>query len=178
LGSTIDRRLRLNNDGGPDDAVCSVGGRSGTATAGYRDSDTTRPFAKYFRDCTEPIQEHVRYVLLGGMSPPEYGYDIDDAARMSGQPGHQRMETGWTRLDNGVTLICCRTEMAAVTAAMWDWWFGWFGVDTARYKLWYPDAHLYSGLGYDRSGERSTALWSGRDGVSLPALRTAVQGVQ
>jgi hypothetical protein len=29
-----------------------------------------------------PFQAHVREALLGCMAPPEYGYDIDDAARM------------------------------------------------------------------------------------------------
>ncbi len=104
---------------------------------------------------TEPIQAHVRDALLGGMAPPEHGYDMDDAARMLARPGYHHMETGWTRLDNGVTAIACRTDMPGVTAAMWDWWFGWHGGDSARYKLWCPDAHQFSAVGDDRSADRS-----------------------
>jgi hypothetical protein len=124
---------------------------------GYRDSDMARPFAKYFRFDTEPIQAQVRDALLGGKAPPEYGYDIDDAVRMLARPGYHHMETGWTRLDNGVVVVSCHTDMPGVSAAMWDWWFGWFGTDTARYKLWYPDAHLYSAVAEDRSRNRSLA---------------------
>jgi hypothetical protein len=122
---------------------------------GYRENDAARPFAKYFRDENEPIQAHVREALLGGMAPPEYGYDIDDAARMLARPGYHHMETGWTRRDNGVTAIACRTDMPGVTAAMWDWWFGWLGGDTARYKLWCPDSHQFIAVGEDRNGDRS-----------------------
>lgn len=64
------------------------------------------------------------------------------------------METGWTRLDNGVTAIACLTDMPGVTAAMWDWWFGWHGRQTARYKLWHPDSHQFSALGEDRGEDR------------------------
>ncbi|MGL4379636.1 MAG: DAPG hydrolase family protein [Vibrio sp.] len=41
--------------------------------------------------------------------------------------------------------------MPGVTGEMWDWWFGWHGTETARYKLWHPDAHLYSAMGENRS---------------------------
>jgi hypothetical protein len=45
--------------------------------------------------------------------------------------------------------------MPGVTGEMWDWWFGWHGTETARYKLWHPDAHYFSALGEDRSADRS-----------------------
>jgi hypothetical protein len=45
--------------------------------------------------------------------------------------------------------------MPGVTAAMWDWWFGWLGGDSSRYKLWCPDAHQFIAVGDDRSGDRS-----------------------
>jgi hypothetical protein len=122
---------------------------------GYRDSDAARPFAKYYRDKTEPIQTHVHDALLAGMAPAEHGYDVDDAARMLARPGYHHMETGWTRLDNGVTAIACHTDMPGVTAAMWDWWFGWLGGDSARYKLWHPEAHQFIAVGDDRSRDRS-----------------------
>jgi hypothetical protein len=49
----------------------------------------------------------------------------------------------------------CRTDMPGVTAAMWDWWFGWLGGDSSRYKLWCPDAHQFIAVGDDRIGDRS-----------------------
>ncbi|MFF7565629.1 DAPG hydrolase family protein [Streptomyces pseudovenezuelae] len=41
------------------------------------------------------------------------------------------------------------------TAERWDWWFGWHSTDSARYKLWYPDAHRFSAVGEDRSADRT-----------------------
>ncbi|HEX4249004.1 MAG TPA: hypothetical protein VH008_14170 [Pseudonocardia sp.] len=122
---------------------------------GYREPERALPFAHFFRDEVRPLQEHAREALLGGKAPSEFGYDIDDAARILARPGYHKMETGWTRLDNGVTAIACLTDMPGVTAAMWDWWFGWHGRESARYKLWHPDSHQFSALGEDRGADRS-----------------------
>ncbi|WP_436761594.1 DAPG hydrolase family protein [Streptosporangium sp. V21-05] len=125
-----------------------------TRYLGYRRSEEAAPYAKYFRADTLPVQEHVREALLGGMAPTEYAYGIQDAARIMSRPGHHKMETGWTRVPGGY-LIAVLTDMPGVTAEMWDWWFGWHSAESARYKLWYPDAHQFSALGEDRSADRT-----------------------
>jgi len=122
---------------------------------GYREDDYRKPYAKYFKTDTLPVQDHVREALLSGMAPTEYGYDLDDAARMLERPGYHKMETGWTRMENGTTVISVLTPMAGVTADIWDWWMSWHSVETARYKLWYPDAHQFAALADDRSADRS-----------------------
>ena len=38
-------------------------------------------------------------------------------------------------------MVAVRTDMLGVGALMWDWWIGWHATDTARDKLWHPDAH-------------------------------------
>lgn len=35
-------------------------------------------------------------------------------------------------------------NLPQVTGEMYDWWFGWHLVDSARYKLWNPVAHQYA----------------------------------
>jgi hypothetical protein len=35
---------------------------------------------------------------------------------------------------------------------MIDWWFGWHGDETERYKLWHPQAHLFSQMRHPRAG--------------------------
>ena len=52
-----------------------------------------------------------------------------------------------------MTFVAVRTVMPRVTAAMWDWWFGWHSAEAARYKLWHPDAHLYADLAEDRTAQ-------------------------
>ena len=120
---------------------------------GYREPDAARPFAKYFRDETDPIQAHVRDACSPEWHPLNTA--TTSTTRHVCSPARDiHMETGWTRLDNGVTAISCRTDMPGVTAAMWDWWFGWLGGDSARYKLWCPDAHQFIAVGDDRSADR------------------------
>ncbi|MER6186067.1 hypothetical protein [Streptomyces sp. NPDC001652] len=121
---------------------------------GYRQDEESKPYAKYFRPDTQPVQDHVQEALISGMAPTEYAYTIDDAARIMSRPGYHKMETGWTRVSGGV-MISVLTDMPGVTGEMWDWWFGWHSTETARYKLWYPDAHQFSALGEDRSADRT-----------------------
>ena len=122
---------------------------------GLDEVEQRRPFARYFRPTVRPLQEHVRDALLWGRAPRELGYEVDEVVRRLSAPGYQGLETGWTRTDRGTLLVSCLTDMPGVTAAMWDWWFGWHGTDSARYKLWHPEAHLHSSVAEDRSADRS-----------------------
>ncbi|PYE11973.1 hypothetical protein DFR67_12747 [Williamsia limnetica] len=119
---------------------------------GYDDAERARPFAHYFRSYTEPIQPHVHDGLLRGRAPAELGYEVDDAPARLTASGYGSMETGWTRTTKGTVLVSCLTDMPDVTAQMWDWWFGWHLVDSARYKLWHPGAHQQACVADDRSG--------------------------
>lgn len=122
---------------------------------GYREVDQAKPYAKYFRPLTRPVQEHVVHALVGGKYPAELGYGIGEVADRLARPGYENMESGWTRLNDGVIQVSVLTPMPDVTAEMWDWWFGWHGRETARYKLWHPEAHQFSAWGQDRSADRT-----------------------
>lgn len=122
---------------------------------GYRDADRTTPWAHYFKEDTLPVQPHVLEALAAGPSPSEYGFTVDQAASVLSQPGYRKMETGYTELDDGKVMVSVLTHMPGVTGEMWDWWFGWHGCDTSRYKLWHPNAHYYSALGEDRRSDRT-----------------------
>lgn len=121
---------------------------------GYGEEDRRKPWAHYFQENSLPVQAHVRDALLAGPSPAEYGFTLQEAADVMSRPGYLKMETGYTTMDNGHIMVAVHTPMPGVTGEMWDWWFGWHGSDTTRYKLWHPDAHYYCGLGEDRSGNR------------------------
>ncbi len=122
---------------------------------GYDEQERKRPFALYFRPDVRPVQGHVGDALLAGPAPAEYGYEVDDAPSRLSAPGYHKLETGWTVTERGTHVVSCLTDMPGVTAPMWDWWFGWHGRDTARYKLWHPDAHRFAALGEDRSADRT-----------------------
>lgn len=86
--------------------------------------------------------------------PTEFHVELADFADSLERPGYASLETGWTVVD-GKTYVAVRTDMPGVTAAMWDWWFGWHSTESARYKLWYPDAHQFTAIGQDRSADRA-----------------------
>ncbi|NCU10779.1 MAG: hypothetical protein GXC70_01225 [Sphingomonadaceae bacterium] len=70
-------------------------------------------------------------------------------ARMT-DPGGDGMVDGAWRHPDGTLTVACTTPMPGVTAAMWDWWFGWHSLSSARYRLWHPEAHRSSRLAEDR----------------------------
>jgi len=61
-----------------------------------------------------------------------------------------RMEDGVWRHPDGTLTVACNTVMPGVNSGMWDWWFGWHSLSSARYRLWHPLAHRRSKLAQDR----------------------------
>lgn len=116
---------------------------------GYRAADRAQPYARFFRPRTEPVQDHVQRALVAGTSPAELGCTLDELPERLAADGYEPMETGWTTA-SGVLQVNVLTRMPRVTAQMWSWWFGWHGPESARYKLWNPDAHQFAALGEDR----------------------------
>lgn len=121
---------------------------------GFGDGERNSPYAKFIRPDVRPIQPHVAEGLLTGRSPSERAYELDDAPNRMSASGYHAMETGFARSGRGTLVVSCLTDMPNVTSAMWDWWFGWHGTDTARYKLWHPAAHQYCAFAQDRSADR------------------------
>ncbi|GGF17047.1 DAPG hydrolase family protein [Williamsia phyllosphaerae] len=123
----------------------------GVRYVGYRDADRALPFAKYMAAHTDPAPAPVRRAFD---SPPLAPLSIPDFANITRDlrpAGYSTIETGYGRRPDGVLFVAVRTEMPRVTAAMWDWWFGWHSVCSARYKLWHPDAHEYASVRDDRT---------------------------
>ena len=118
---------------------------------GYREGDRGRPYARYMADRTAPapvavVDTYTGPALAAGDLPGFASITADLAAA-----GYSPIETGYGQLPDGVIFVAVHTVMPRVTAAMWDWWFGWHSTEAARYKLWHPDAHLYAALAQDRT---------------------------
>ncbi len=117
----------------------------------YRAADAAKPYAKYMKPHVDPPQAHVPEAIARGpvaqaLIPTRSGLGADMHTA-----GYSPVETGYGRLRNGEIWVACLTDMPRVTPEMWDWWFGWHSKESARYKLWHPDAHAYAGLRYDRA---------------------------
>ena len=119
---------------------------------GYRGADVDLPSARYMQPRTAPAQQHVLDAVAAPPLPAAAVPRFDDITRDLAATGTSAVETGYGQGADGVVFVAARTEMPGVTAAMWDWWFGWHSTEAARYKLWHPDAHQYASLATDLTG--------------------------
>lgn len=122
---------------------------------GYREADRAKPFASFFQERVLPIQPQAAEALNGAPLPSNYGLQLSSAADAMSRPGYLPGESGYTVNDDGLLVVSCLTHMPGVTGEMWDWWFGWHGTDTSRYKLWHPDSHQFTAMGENRDRDRS-----------------------
>lgn len=98
-------------------------------------------FAKYWNPNMASMQEQVQKALLHGVEASGLAFPIDEANRLL-VDGYLPLENGFTRLDDGSIFVAALTDMPGVSGKMIDWWFGWHYMETQRYKLWHPRAHL------------------------------------
>lgn len=122
---------------------------------GYKAIDHSQPYAEFFQAQTQPIQAQAKEALIAGPAASEYGLRLGELVDVMERPGYQPMETGYTINADGHIVVSVLTRMPGVTGEMWDWWFGWHGTQTARYKLWHPEAHAFSAMADDRSQDRT-----------------------
>lgn len=117
----------------------------------YRAADEARPYAKYMKPHVDPPQPHVPEAIARGPVPAAQIPTRSNLAADMHRSGYSAVETGYGQLPNGELWVACLTDMPGVEPQMWDWWFGWHSKESARYKLWHPDAHAYADLRYDRA---------------------------
>lgn len=122
---------------------------------GYKAVDESQPYAEFFQARAQPIQQQAREALIVGPAASEYGPRLSELVDVMERPGYQPMECGYTVNADGHIVVSVLTKMPGVTGEMWDWWFGWHGAQTARYKLWHPEAHAFSAMAEDRSQDRT-----------------------
>lgn len=108
---------------------------------GYSPSDHLLPYAKFYQETMADTPGYVLEALkksplpIGSIPGPE-------EAGMMANPGYQDIETGYCLEKDGAVRVSVLTKMPHVLPVMWNWWFGWHGCSSDRYKLWHPKAHL------------------------------------
>ena len=109
---------------------------------GMKDRDLEgKPYAKYWNPEMGPVQDHVQRALMHGIEAAELGFPVSEANQLL-EGGYLPLENGFTRLKNGQVFVSTLTKMPGVNGKMIDWWFGWHYMESQRYKLWHPRAHV------------------------------------
>ncbi len=108
---------------------------------GYRPGDGDTAWGSFFNPQMAPLPRHIVTALEHGPQADEVLLGFDGAASILDE-GYQQTENGYGRTRDGGLQVSARTDMPGVTPEMWDWWFGWHGSDSRRYKLWHPRAHV------------------------------------
>jgi hypothetical protein len=107
---------------------------------GYRPGDGDTAWGKFFNPEMAELPRHAVTALEHGPQADQVMLGFDSAATILDE-GYQQTENGYGALRGGGFHVAIRTDMPGVTPAMWDWWFGWHGSESSRYKLWHPRAH-------------------------------------
>ncbi len=102
-----------------------------------------RPYARFWRPRMAPLPPHVAQAVLAGPLAPTALPPLAAAPALLNE-GEWPVETGYTLATSGEARIFVHTLMPGVTPPMWDWWFAWHASESARYRLWHPQAHVAS----------------------------------
>jgi hypothetical protein len=106
---------------------------------------------RFYRWDVPALPRHVAVAIDAGIREDAGGIGLDDMPRLVA-PGALALEDGAVRLPDGGISVAVRTEWPGTTPEMIDWWFGWHIARTERYKLWHPQAHVFTQPRYDLSG--------------------------
>ena len=136
-------------------------GLSGPIYLGYRGEDHDAPCSAFYQPQMAPLSDAVLRPLNLGAQPAELFGALRDAPSML-EEGYGPSETGYAIGRDGEIRVAVLTPMPGVTPEMWDWWFGWHGSDSLRYKLWHPRAHLRAAWADDDRGRRGRQRYVGR----------------
>jgi len=111
-----------------------------------------KPYAKHWNPEMKGLSSDVSQALLQSPLPHCYGFDHRECQQLL-VPGYLPLESGYTQLANGELFVAVKTPMPGVSGDMIDWWFGWHGHESQRYKLWHPHAHMKTAMKHPTEGK-------------------------
>lgn len=99
-------------------------------------------YGKYYTPTMSRLPDHAIYALMLGPQAAALCPPMDDLPDLR-KPGYQPVETGFILNPDGSMYVAARTHFPGATVPMLDWWFWWHAREITRYKIWYPNAHVY-----------------------------------
>lgn len=102
---------------------------------------SSQPYAKYWQPNMGELPEGAKDAVAKGAQATHMGFEFQELNQLL-EAGYLPLENGYTYLDSGQLFVAAHTPMPGVSGKMIDWWFGWHGEESERYRLWHPQAHL------------------------------------
>jgi hypothetical protein len=109
--------------------------------ADLTEEEKTRPYAKYFYKEPAKVPEDVMAAIQAGPMNFRDALPFEKINDLLNS-GYHAVETGHCRMPDNTCYVAVLTKMPGVTGEMLDWWFWWHAVESLRYKIWYPGAHV------------------------------------
>ena len=125
---------------------------------GYKSNDYTTNYAKYYDETIAPAPMSVAKALNQSPYPTGTFPPLSKITDMM-QSDYASVETGYSIEADGSVHVAVLTKMPHVLPKMWDWWFGWHGDLSNKYKLWHPKMHLSAEW---QDGQGDTGQYIGR----------------
>lgn len=98
-----------------------------------------KPYAHYFNGELF-LREEVAPAIQKAMDPAD-ALPFDQVNRLL-EPGYHRVENGFCELPDGSGYVASRVPFPGCSGEMYQWWFWWHALESARYTLWYPHNHV------------------------------------
>lgn len=98
-----------------------------------------KPYERYFNGDLR-LRGDVLPAIRCAMSPTDALAPGDVNSLLS--PGYHRVENGFCELPDGSAYVASLVPFPRATGEMYQWWFWWHSVESARYTLWYPYNHI------------------------------------
>ena len=104
--------------------------------------EQSRPYSKYYYiPPAAPDPGMLEQVLRDKPLDPDAALRLENISDLL-SPGYLDSETGWCVFSNGAGYVSVHNRMPGVTVEMVNWWFAWHGLESLRYKLWWPKGHF------------------------------------
>ncbi len=103
-------------------------------------AEQSASYAKYFQEPVTSIPPEKAAILASGPLKPDQMLKITERVKLL-EPGYFPVESGYGVQEDGTGYVCDLIQMPGVMPEMFEWWFAWYAMEDARYKIWDPTSH-------------------------------------
>jgi 2,4-diacetylphloroglucinol hydrolase len=106
-----------------------------------------KPYAKYFKKDLEAPMAMVNLLDDGPLKPEHVLTPTPENLNKMLEAYEQYPVSGYALVEEGpLAYAQSRHVFPGVTAKMFEWWFTWHPIESERYMLWFPYAHIHNSV--------------------------------